>query len=85
MVIWRTRSSRVLFPAQTLGNIRVQAHRRSPALVAATHQVILLHAVRQELRPAEGQADVGEQLGQAGPPLIPVVPDPGQHGLKDLP
>lgn len=49
----------------------------SPALVAAAHEVVLLHAVGEELRPAQGQADFGQQLGQEGLPLLPVVADPG--------
>lgn len=56
-----------------------------PALVAAAHQVVLLHAVREELRPAQGQPDFGQQLGQEGFPLVSVVPDPGQGSLKHLP
>lgn len=62
-----------------------QAWPCSPAFVAATHQVILLYSVRQELGPAEGQTDVGQQLRQAGPPLLLVVSDPSQSSFKDLP
>lgn len=57
----------------------------SPALVAAPDQVVLLHAVREELRPAQGEPDFGQELGQEGLPLVSVVPDPGQGSFKHLP
>lgn len=73
-----------LHPQGTLGNI-LGSPPCSPALMAASHQVFLLYSVRQELGPAEGQPDIGQQLGQAGPSLLSVVSDPGQRGFKDLP
>lgn len=59
--------------------------RHLPALVARADQVVLLHAVREELRPAKRQADLGEELRQTGLSLLPVVPHPGQGGFEDLP
>jgi len=60
---------------------RAAPHFLSPAFVTAAHQLLLLDAVRQELRPTQREADLGEQLRQQNLPLLGVVTDPRQHRL----
>lgn len=52
--------------------------------MAAADEAVLLNSVCQELGSTKRKSDLGKQVRQQRLPLVPVMMDPGKHGLKHL-